>query len=223
MKAVTRETLKSRIDAIVASMYAQKEDGSKYASDVAGASQSTISVLTLIYAASSAQLKYFLSRIAKGPGKYDDIDIHYKSRVAREIESILTQALADFDSGITANERVQAKGEVLGDFVALARASLSSGAEGAVRVAAVLTAAALEETLKQLGESADLDVYDRDMRGVVQKLKDSNVLVGAQVGLAGGLVKFRDNAFHGQFELVERATIESALAFVEGLLNTRFS
>src|SRR5690606_36648396 len=114
MPTVTRDALNARVSSIVASMYRQKDDGTKYARDVAGASQSTISVLSLIYGSSSAQLKYFLSRLEKGPGKYDAQDIHYNARVAREIESVLEQALADFDGGFTANARAQAKGEVLG-------------------------------------------------------------------------------------------------------------
>jgi hypothetical protein len=68
-----------------------------------------------------------------------------------------------------------------------------------------------------------VDVYNRDMRGVIQKLKDAEVLVGAQSGIANGFVKYRDHASHGQFELIERMTTESALAFVEGILTTRMS
>lgn len=86
-----------------------------------------------------------------------------------------------------------------------------------------MVAAALEETLKQLGEEKGMDVYNRDMRGVIQKLKDGGVLSGAQPSVASGYVKFRDHAFHGQFEQIERPTIESAAAFVEGLLTSRMS
>jgi hypothetical protein len=119
--------------------------------------------------------------------------------------------------------RVQAKGEVLGDFVALAREALGANSDATDRVAAVLAAGALEETLKQLGELNDVDVHDRDMRGVIQKLKDADILVGAQSGTANGFVKFRDYAFHGQFDLIERPTTLAVLGFVEGLLNTRMS
>jgi hypothetical protein len=112
---------------------------------------------------------------------------------------------------------------VLGDFVALSREVLGSRSDSTDRVAAVLGAAALEETLKQLGEVSSVDVYDRDMRGVIQKLKDAGVLVGAQSGVATGFVKFRDHAFHGQFGEIERPTTEAALAFVESLLASRMS
>lgn len=136
---------------------------------------------------------------------------------------MLAQALADFEAGLSRSTRVQAQGEVLGDFVALAREALAAKSEGAERVGSVLAAAALEETLKQIGEAGGADVYNRDMRGVIQKLKDAGLLSGAQPGLANGFVTFRDNAFHGQFDRIERATTDSALAFVQGLLAERFS
>jgi hypothetical protein len=144
-------------------------------------------------------------------------------RVANAIGGILDAALADFSAGLTGSVRLQAQGEVLGDFVALARESLNAGSEGTERVAAVLAAAALEETLKQLGAAQGVDVYNRDYRGVVQKLQDAGVLAGAQPRLAMGFSTFRDNAAHGQFELIERGTTEAALAFVEGILANRMS
>ena len=101
--------------------------------------------------------------------------------------------------------------------------ALDEHADEADRVAAVLVAASLEETLKQLGTARGIDVYSRDMRGVIEKLKEADVLVGAQFSAAHGFVKFRDNALHAQFDQISRATTESALKFVEGLLATSFS
>ncbi len=165
----------------------------------------------------------FMGRLEKGQGRSDDREHHYNKRIAKEVESVLGAAIADYRAGFTGRVRVQAKGEILGDFVALARQALVEHHDDADRVAAVLTAAALEETLKQLGECAGLDVYNRDMRGVIQKLKNEGALVGAQAGVAFGYAGFRDSAFHGQFQDIERAATESALTFVEGLLSSEFS
>jgi hypothetical protein len=131
---------------------------------------------------------------------------------------LLDAAIADLDSGLTVSVRAQAKGEVLADFGALARESPDLRSEGGDRVAAVLVAAALEETLKQLGVLNAVDVHNRDLTGVIQKLRDAGVLVGAQSGTAMGFTKFRDHAFHGQFDLIERPTVQAALAFVDGLV-----
>lgn len=223
MPVVTIAQLKARAAEVKASLWTTNAEGNMYAKSAAGASQSTVSILGLIYGNPSTQLSLFLDRLKSGVASRDSQEYFYNQRVAAEIERVLDQALADFESGLTGSVRVQAKGEVLGDFLGLAREALSSGDAAAERVAAVLSAAALEETLKQIGEVAGLDVGSRDMRGVIQKLKDAGLLVGAQVGLAGGLVKFRDHAFHGQFDLIERPTIDSALSFVEGLLMARFA
>src|SRR5439155_3444161 len=132
----------------------------------------------------------------------------FRSNAAVLVDDVLDSAMADLKAGVTGSISVQAKGVVLGDFVALAREALTQGDASSDRVAAVLTAAALEETLKQMGEAKGVDVYNRDMRGVIQKLKDANVLKGARIGSATGFAQFRDFSFHGQFEKVDRATTE---------------
>lgn len=223
MPVVTIAQLKARAAEVKASMWTTNSEGKTYAQSVAGASQSAVSILGLIYGNPSTQLSLFLDRIRSGPASRDSQEYYYNQRVASEIERVLDQGIADCEAGLTGSVRVQAKGEVLGDFIGLAREALTSQDATAERVAAVLCAAALEETLKQIGDVAGIDVVNRDMRGVIQKLKDAGLLVGAQVGLATGLVKFRDHAFHGQFDLIERPAIDSALSFVEGLLMARFT
>lgn len=223
-QTVTRDTLAERIAVVRAGLFPTPalENGWREPGNVQGAVHSTLAILSIIYGNPSPQLVQFTRRLEKGHGRWDNEPKQWTARVGEEIEHVLEAALADFDAGITATVRVQAKGAVLGDFVALAREALSGG-EGAEKVGAVLIAAALEETLKQIGEENKLDVSSRDMRGVIQKLKDAGVLAGAQPAVASGYVKFRDCAFHGQFELIDKATIESAAAFVEGLLTSRMS
>ena len=223
MPAITIAQLEARAAEVKASMWTTNDQGVDYAHSVTGAVQATVSILALVYGSPSTQLSLFLDRVKSGVGGRDSQDYYYNQRVASEIVRVIDQGLADKRAGMTGSVRVLAQGEVLGDFLGLAREAMVSRDGPSERVAAVLVAAALEETLKQIGASADVDVANRDIRGVIQKLKDAGLLVGAQVGLANGLVKFRDTAFHGQFDLIERATIESAFAFVEGLLIARFS
>ncbi len=214
--------LRARANAIKEGLWGVDPGGERRAQNVQGSVQATISILSAVYSDPSPQLANFTGRLEKGLGMLDGWNHSYDARIATEIESVLDAAIADCEAGLTGNLRVRAKGEVLGDFVALAREALEENGEDSDRVAGVLAAAALEETLKQLGESTSIDVYNRDMRGVIQKLKDGGVLEGPQAGLALGYSQFRDKAFHGQFEEIERATTVSALAFVEGLLTTRF-
>lgn len=214
MPRITAEALRDRIEGIKASLWTiRPEDNAKITANPQGAIQSTLAVLAMLYGDASPQIKALQERIKPmGPREVDRSTYNY--RIANELAPILDAAVADYESGITGSIRAQAKGEVLGDFIALAREALQSGAE---KVAAVLAAAALEETLKQLGAENRVDVYNGDYRGVVQKLKDANVLTGAQPGVANGYSTFRDRAFHGQFDQIERGTTESALAFTEGI------
>ena len=223
MTSNTSETLRLRIDAIKAGLWRIEPDGRRLPNTPQGAAQSAMAVLRHIYGDHSPQLAALQERLKPVHGRHDIDTAPYNHRIATEIDAILDAAFADFSSGITASLRVRAKGEVLGDFVALAREALAEHDAGADHVAAVLTAAALEETLKQLGSENGVDVYHRDFRGVIQKLKDAGVLTGAQPGVASGFAIFRDRSFHGQFDEVERATTESALAFAEGLLSARMS
>jgi hypothetical protein len=51
-----------------------------------------------------------------GKGKEDYGRDNYGRRIAAAVSSVLDAAIADFESGLTTSVRVQAKGEVLGDF-----------------------------------------------------------------------------------------------------------
>jgi len=185
--------------------------------NVHGSLQSGISVLALIYGNPSPQLQRFLERTKFGASK-DIREDQYQYRLVSDIEQVLDSAVGDLDAGLTSSISVRAKGEVLGDFISLAREALAQQTPESEKVATALIAAALEETLKQLGDSRGVEVYNRDMRGVIQKLKDAGILTGAQPAIAIGYAKFRDAAFHGQFDQTSRGITESALAFVEGLL-----
>lgn len=196
-----------------------KDEGDqKWAKNAHGSVTSAISILSAVYGPSSHQVERFIERAKFKASDDDRSESWYRKRLARELEETLDSVKRDIEAGIFQQVASQAKGEVLGDFIALAREALASSSVSSDRVAAVLAAAALEETLKQLGERAGIDVLGRDMRGVIQKLKDGGVLSGAEAPLASGYSKFRDNAFHGEFDEIGRPSTESALAFVEGLL-----
>lgn len=104
--------------------------------------QSTLSILTLIYGGGSHQVQDFIAWSKRGAGSSDVRTGSFEHRVAQGLGVVLDAALADFEAGLTTSVRVQAKGEVLGDFIALARESLEEVSDGSGRVAAVLAAAA---------------------------------------------------------------------------------
>jgi hypothetical protein len=59
--------------------------------------------------------------------------------------------LAELDSGLIGSIRQQAAAEVLSDFVALSRAALDEAGGQGKNVAAVLVAAAFEDSIRRLG------------------------------------------------------------------------
>jgi hypothetical protein len=67
-------------------------------------------------------------------------------------------------------------------------------------------------------------VTDRPtLQTVIGKLKDANVLKGAEVGVALGYLKFRNDSLHADWKIVERSVVESCLAFNESLLLKHFA
>src|SRR3989442_4133252 len=189
------DALRKRAEQVKKAIW-REDAGGRVAQNIQGGVLTTISILSAIYGPTSTQLRSFQDRVKKGQGDNDGQAYYYNDRVAKDIEASLDAALADFDAGIASPSAMREKGEVLGDFVVLARGALDTRTNEADLVAAVLVAAALEETLKQLGAARGIDVYDRDMRGVIENLKEADVLVGAQFSAAHGFVKFRDNALH---------------------------
>jgi hypothetical protein len=205
--------VEQRATGIKASLKTVQPDGwTFHRENLQGAITGTLSILALIYGPRSLQVAQFQAGLKLGSSPSDVYVDKYEHRIADGVFSALDSAIADSKAGVVQSERVRGKGEVLGDFVTASRNALEQHSVEAERVAAVLVAAALEEVLKQIGENLDIDVYDRDMRGVIQKLKDADVLVGPQAGLALGYSQFRDKAFHGQFDQIDRGTTESALA-----------
>ena len=217
--------VEQRAEAIKASLKTITPEGlwTFHVQNLQGAVQGTLSILTLIYGARSLQVGQFQNRIKIGQDPGDKGGNRYQRRVVDDVFSALDAAIADSKADLVHSERIRGKGEILGDFAATARGALDQKSPETEKVAAVLVAAALEEVLKQIGESVGINVYDRDMRSVVQKLKDAELLVGPQAGAALGYSQFRDKAFHAQFDQIERGTIESALAFVEGLVQKHFA
>jgi hypothetical protein len=221
--AVDVEAIKRRAAAIQATLWAKNAKGETLIGAVHGARQGTLTLLELIYGHESSQVKEFVQATRQGADPQETtMPWTYEQRLAGVLWQYLQAAVADLEAGVVGTVTIRAKGEVLGDFMALARAALALGDPGGDKVAAVLAAAALEETLKQLGEERGLDVYNRPMQGVIEKLRTGGALVGPDFNLARGLVEFRDKASHGQFDQISRGTTESALTFASEVLGRGF-
>ena len=129
----------------------------------------------------------------------------------------------DLEDGLLGNLERRGAGEVLADMLGLAKEALSGGTDGAKNVAAVLTAAAFEDTVRKMGSTL-ANVHGRpDLAHVLTALKVAGVLVGAPFTTAQGYLKFPNDALHADWAKLDRAVVGSCLAFVEHLVLQHFS
>lgn len=134
--------------------------------------------------------------------------------------SLFDAAKSDFDGGYVFDVEIRVLGEVFGDFVALARHSLS---EGNKDVAAVLACAALEDALKRYAAVHRLPVDGKTMAEVVNALKSAGLVAGAQKTLLDAMPRIRNLALHGEWAKVGEPDVASVLGFVESFLLTKFT
>ena len=111
---------------------------------------------------------------------------------------------------------------MLSDFVQLARAALEDNSDGATHVAAVLAAAAFEDTIRRLGRDFAGVMGRDDLSDVITALKNAGVLKAPQLGIAVSYLSYRNHALHANWEKIERASVVSVLSFVEQLLIQHF-
>lgn len=136
------------------------------------------------------------------------------------LNAVFMSAKDDFEGGYIFDVEMRVSGEVFGDFVALARQSLS---EGHKDVAAVLACAALEDALKRFAVANGLSVSDKTMQEVVNALKSSGLVVGAQKSLLDAMPRIRNLAMHADWSKLSEPDVSSVIGFVEQFLLSKFS
>jgi hypothetical protein len=136
------------------------------------------------------------------------------------LRGIFTAAKEDYEGGHFFSVQSVISGELFGDFVVLAKQSLS---EGYKDVAAVLACAALEDALKRYALSQDLDVQDKSMQEVVAALKSKGLVSGAQKPLLDTMPKIRDYAMHANWDKIKQEDVSGIIGFVEQFLLSKFS
>lgn len=138
----------------------------------------------------------------------------------RTLNALFLSAKEDFEGGYVFDVELRVSGEVFGDFIALARKSLT---EGHKDVAAVLACAALEDALKRFADANGLAVGDKTMQEVVNALKSSGLVAGAQKTLLDAMPRIRNLAMHADWDKIAEPDVSSVLGFVEQFLLSKFS
>ena len=136
------------------------------------------------------------------------------------LRSLFASAKEDFQGGYVFNVEMRISGEIFGDFVALARQSLS---EGQKDVAAVLACAALEDAIKRLAQSGGLSTDGKTMADIVNALKSAGLVAGAQKSLLDAMPRIRNMAMHAEWSKLTEPDVSSVLGYVEQLLLSKFS
>ena len=171
---------------------------------------STQSLITAVFGLSSPHVQNFNSLYEKCHGQ--DYDV-------KALHAVFQSAKDDFEGGYLFNVELRVSGEVFGDFVALARQSLS---EGHKDVAAVLACAALEDVLKRYASLNQLNITDKSMTEVINALKSAGLVVGAQKSLLDAMPRLRNAALHADWSKISEPDVSSVIAFVEQFLLTKF-
>jgi len=183
--------------------------------------QGALTVMTAVYGDGSSQVKTLLKSAEEVRQKYMVTDI-----VAQELGQLAHGAILnlkeEFDAGLFGSLQKRIAGDVLTDFIQLAKAALESKGDDAKNVAAVLAAAAFEDTIRRMGSSF-AGVIGRDkLDEVINALKNAGILQPPQLGIAISYLNFRNHALHANWQQIERASVHSVLGFVEEILLKHF-
>lgn len=138
--------------------------------------------------------------------KYD----HYEKDL-NTAKGIFIAAKRDYEAGFMVSIRKEITGEILGDFISLAKSSLPVSKN----VASVLASAALEDALKRFAISNGMEVNDKDMTTIKNWLKSEGLVSGAQKSLLDVMPKLRNHAMHGEWDKLTKEDVSSVIGFVE--------
>jgi hypothetical protein len=217
--AMDKAVILARIIELLALPMPQTSDLQSNASDLL---QGATTLLALTHGQKSPQLSAFEAQIASAQSQ----EAHWTFR-ATELRSISLGALRtlkrEVETGLIGNLRLEVTGEVLSDFLQLAKSSLDEGTEDGKNVSAVLTAAAFEDLIRRMG-SAFCGIETRDeLHKIVVALKNSGVLVGAQFGTVQAQLQFRNDALHADWQKIDAMGVKTVMLLVQELLLKHFS
>ena len=177
----------------------------------------TLTIIEQLYGRDSPHAEQFLAERKRimAPSGYE----HNKlTLLADHTRGMLKSFKKDCESGLLGTLRGEAKAEVLADFLAYAKASID---EGNKDVAAVLACASLEDSLKKYAALNGCNADEDDMSEVINKLKASSLLGGAEAKVVQSYVQLRNKAFHAEWDKLGTSEIQSLIAYLESFIMTK--
>ena len=128
---------------------------------------------------------------------------------------VFTAARDDYNLGFATALDQRISGEIFGDLLNSANAALQEGYKDS---AAVLAAAAFEDSLKKIGILRGLEVGGRELQDLVNLLKAQQILTGASGKIAGNFVKTRNAAMHAEWNKITPEEVGGLIGFVQQMI-----
>jgi len=169
-------------------------------------------LIRAVFTENSPHYNNFAKALAQCNGHEDGI---------HALQGVFHSAKEDYEGGYVFNIELLISGEIFGDFLILAKQSLS---EGHKNVAAVLASAALEDALKRFAIANGLTVDNNpSMQEVINLLKSKRLVSGVQKKLLDTMPQIRNQAMHADWENLTLPDVNSVISLAEQFLVSHFS
>jgi|HubBroStandDraft_6_1064221.scaffolds.fasta_scaffold03031_2 hypothetical protein len=178
----------------------------------------TTSLMNVVYGDRNERTEVLKQQLGEIPpvvatwGKQED----YQSDVC---EGALRSLKAELEGGLVGSLQMTLTGSVLADFLLLAKQAIEYGA---INVAAVLVAAAFEDTIRRMGEILAGVTGRPDLGVVLGALKAKGILQAPLLGQVNAHLNFRNKALHADWSNIDKVSVETAWQLVQGLLLKHF-
>ena len=216
---ISKEQIISRIDSLLKIEHAEGPRGTETSAQGRELYTGTMNLVSNIYGSSSPQMSSVIEineRLMNS--NYDEDDKN--AFLVEELKGTLKSIKDEINHGLLESIQKQAKAEILADFIYLAKHSLD---EGNKDVAAVLSCAALEDTLKKYADNHGLEVEDKDMSDVINSMKAKGLLHAPQAKVLKSYVAVRNKAFHAEWGKIDSAEVHSVIGFVQDFIVSKFA
>ena len=173
------------------------------------------------HGANCHQLRTLNDHIA-GIQKSEKVPFRATIAVAGSSLGALRNLKREIEEGLVGNLRREVTGEVLSDLLRLGKEALANGTDGGKNVAAVLAAAAFEDTIRNLGATY-CGIHTREsLPDILARLQAADILKGSQVGVVQSHFQFRNDAMHADWSKIDAVAVGTALSLVQELLLKHF-
>ncbi len=185
--------------------------------------QGALGMLGLTHGENSNQAAALRDAVASHQKNNKEHNIQAARETAQSAIGALRNLKSEVENGLVGSLRQEVTGEVLGDLLQLGKATLDEGTDNSKNVAAVLVAAAFEDTIRRLGATYCGIQTRESLPDILAKLKAAEVLKGSQVGIVQSHFQFRNDAMHADWSKIDVVGVKTVIALVQELLLKHFS